>query len=83
MTEEDKIILGHEARQILGSKLVRDAFAAIEKDAIEKLIASAPDDDMIRYRLAERIKVIREVKDFLTSTTITAQQAANKLGMEF
>jgi len=83
MTDDDKIILGNEARQILGSKLVRDSFEAIERDAVERLIYSAPDDDVARYRLAERIKVIREVRDFLTSTTVTAQQAAKKLGFEF
>jgi len=72
--DEDRIFLGHEARQLLNNRLVKEAFAELERMALEKLLACDLTDDANRFRLAERIRVIRDLRDELMSVQITGQQ---------
>lgn len=82
LSDEDKIILGNEAKQILSSHIVRDAFATIENDAMEKLIACPPEDDALRFRLAERVKVIRDLKQALQTVQNTGQITQQRIDAE-
>lgn len=78
MTREEQQERGEIARRILSEPLLREAFAALEAKAVEDLV-SAPSfslfGDRKRRRLADRIRVIREVQSFLETEIALGNQA--------
>lgn len=83
MTDDDRIIAGIEAKQLLGSHIVQAAFHSIEAQAIEELVNSDVIDDVKRCRLVERVRAIRDVKSAIDSIRMTGKLAAQKTGAAF
>ena len=83
MTDEDRIIAGIEAKQILASPIVQAAFHAIESQALEELIATEIIDDVKRCRLVERVRAIRDVRGAIESIRMTGKIAASRAGAAF
>ena len=83
MTDEDRIIAGNEARQILASAIVQAAFHAVEAQALEELIATEAIDDLKRCRLVERVRAIRDVRAAIESVRMTGKIAAERAGAAF
>ena len=76
MNDSEKIHRGNRARELLDDELLREAFAAIEGDAQDQLLAAGPLDDALRRAMADRINAIRNVKAALQSVLITGKTAA-------
>lgn len=63
----DLIRRGEEARQVLDSPLMQEAFSDLEQAYVEALIACDATDDLGRFRLSEGMKVLRLVRRHLES----------------
>lgn len=65
MTEAELRRRASDAQRILDEPVLRDTFAAMERDALEELLAikaAWPWADRKRRMLADRINVIRDLK---------------------
>lgn len=78
MTDDDKIILGNEAKALLGNELLRNAFDRVEKDAVESLLKTNPADEHGRTSLIERIKATRLIWQELDRIRIDGVAVQNR-----
>ena len=83
MTDDDKIIAGIEAKELLNSTIMQAAFHAIEKAALDELIETEIVDDLRRCRLVERVRAIRDVRAAIDSIRMTGKITASKHGAAF
>ncbi len=83
MTDDDRIIAGIEAHEVLNNTVVQAAFHAVERQALEELIATDVIDDLRRCRLVERVRAIRDVRAAIDSVRMTGKITAAKVGAAF
>ena len=83
MTDDDRIIAGIEAKELLNSTIMQAAFHAIEKAALDELIETEIVDDLRRCRLVERVRAIRDVRAAIDSIRMTGKITASKHGAAF
>ena len=76
MTDEEKIIRGNRARELLNDEVMTGAYAMVEAQAIEELLAADPLNDALRCVMVERINALRNVKQALVSVVTTGRAAA-------
>lgn len=61
-----------EARRLLDEPLLKEAFAYLEANAFEELLAAG--DDRARLELVERVKAIRGVQQYLQTVIASGGQ---------
>lgn len=66
-----------QAEALLNSDMLRDAFAALEADALEEILnpsmASGTEADRVRREAAERIKIVRAIPQMLRTALAVAK----------
>lgn len=81
MTREEQQQRGEIARRIMNEPLLKEAFASLEAKAVEELVSSPSFSlfgDRKRRRLADRIRTIRELKNFLQTEIALGNQASRE-----
>lgn len=78
MTDEERIRRGEEARRILSEPLLLEAFATLERMALDGLVSAPVEDDVLRRYLAERIRLIRALRSELETAIAIGTQAARE-----
>lgn len=78
MTDEERIRRGEEARRILSEPLLLEAFATLERMALDGLVSAPVEDDVLRRYLAERIRLIRALRSELETAIAIGTQAAKE-----
>lgn len=74
MTDHDRIQRGIEARALLESPLIREGFVKLEEQTVNDMVHDAFDMAK-KLHLIERIKVIRDLQQYLKSISTTGRQA--------
>jgi hypothetical protein len=76
MGDRDKEHRANEAKRLLGEPILNEALAAMERQALEEILAAkGKDADQARREAADRIKVIRGLKDHLQVAVMQDKQA--------
>lgn len=76
MSESDLIYKADRAKALLDDPLLKEAFDALEKGAIEALLALPPSHDVDRLHYANMVNTIRGVRTALTAHITRAEHAA-------
>lgn len=79
LSDHDKIQRGHDARYLLEQKLFIEAFARLESDTVDNIVSAPTDDDKATISLAERLRVIRDLKRYLENVAMVGRETQKRL----
>jgi hypothetical protein len=79
VTDHDKLQRGIDARALLEAPLIIEAFARLETDTVDDIARSDRTDMAKMGALAERLRVIRDLRQYLVSVDTTAKSVEYRL----
>lgn len=74
----DPIARGERARQILDDEVFIEAFATVERDAIEAMIALPPGSGDLLIEYTARIRAVRDARQAIHSVMLTGKDTATR-----
>ena len=78
LSDQDKRQRGIDARALLDAPLIVEAFARLETDTVDDIARSDRTDLRKMGALAERLRVIRGLKDELRSIVTTGEEVKHR-----
>ena len=75
----EEVRLANEAEQLLNNKILKDAFAEVERQYLEAFLAVDVKEDLGRFRFSEAIKVLRLVRQQLNTAVQNGKLSAYEL----
>lgn len=70
---------GNHAKRILNDELITEAFDVLEQAYLEMTLECDPSDDLGRYRYAEAVKVVRQVREHFRTVIDDGKMAHEEL----
>ena len=77
--DQDKLLRGQAARALLEAPLIIEAFAQLEDSTVDDIAQTDRTDLPKMGALAERLRVIRDLRDYLRSVSTTARAVEYRL----
>lgn len=78
---QEQLSAALDAKGVCETQAWREAWAALEKELMDRFMACAPEDDLPRFRVQEAMKAIRHIRRAIESKAGSSETLERELDL--